>query len=166
MDGKLSSPVIFKNMIYPHVKSLLVFKILRAQPLMFYLPPQGLNQVHEWAVGRQEKKVHALGLPLGHLVLDELRAVPGRVVEHDHRRLLYARREVIEPADDRLRVDVARSLVAGQVSAQVEQPEDVERAALLAADAPLLADAYAAVGHVGQQVEARLVGVAQVDAAH
>jgi len=133
---------------------------------MFHLPPQGLNQIEVWAVGGQGKKVRAPGLPLGHLVLDELRAVPGRVVEHDHRRLLYARREVIEPADDRLRVDVARSLVAGQVSAQVEQPEDVERAALLAADAPLLADAYAAVGHVGQQVEARLVGVAQVDTAH
>jgi hypothetical protein len=42
--------------------------------------------------------------------------VPGRVVEHDHRRLLYARREVIEPADDRLRVDVARGLVAGSWS--------------------------------------------------
>jgi len=166
MDGKLSSPVLFKNMIYPHVKRLLVFKILRAQPLMFYLPPQGLNQIEVWAVGGQVKKVHAPGLPLGDLALDELRAVPGRVVEHDHRRLLYARREVIEPADDRLRVDVARSLVAGQISAQVEQPEDVERAALLAADAPLLADAYAAIGHVGQQVEARLVGVAQVDAAH
>jgi len=32
-------------MVYPHVKRPLVFKILRAQPLMFYLPPQGLNQV-------------------------------------------------------------------------------------------------------------------------
>ncbi len=137
-------------MVYSRMQRRFTFKILRAQPLVFDLPPQCLDQIQVGAVGRQEEKVHPLVLPSFDFTLNLLRAVPGRVVEYNDRGLPQPCRVIVKPIDDRLRADRARGVVAGQIAPQIQQAKDVERTALLATDAALLTG-----GHPSQRRTAR-----------